>query len=114
MDARIQTAIQLMQGNKHRNLPIRDLATLVNLSPSRFMHLFKAETSLTPKRYFRNLKMKEAETLLQNSFLSVKQITSLAGFNDRSHFSRDFKNVFGRNPSDFRARYKDFSSRKQF
>jgi transcriptional regulator GlxA family with amidase domain len=113
MDPRIQTAIQLMHGNKHRSLRICDLATHVNLSPWHFMHLFKAETSLTPKRYFRNLKMKEAETLLQDSFLSVKQITTLVGFNDRSHFSRDFKNVFGQNPSDFRTRHKNSSARKQ-
>jgi transcriptional regulator GlxA family with amidase domain len=113
MDARIETAIELMHGSKHRNLPISELAKHVNLSPWHFMHLFKAETSVTPKKYLRNLRMKEAETLLQNSFLSVKQITTLVGFNDRSHFSRDFKNVFGENPSDFRTRHKGSSSPKQ-
>lgn len=104
MDARIHAAIRIMHSNKHRNLSTRDLATQVNLSPWHFMHLFKAETSVSPKRYLRDLKMKEAEALLKNSFLSVKEITNLVGLSDRSHFSRDFKNLFGYNPSEFRTR----------
>lgn len=104
MDARIQAAIRTMQNSKTQKLQVCDLARQVNLSPWHFMHLFRAETSVSPKRYLRNLKMKEAEALLKNSFLSVKEITSRVGFSDRSHFSRDFKNLFGHSPSEFRTR----------
>jgi AraC-like DNA-binding protein len=88
---------------------MRDLARQVNLSPWHFMHLFKAETSVSPNQYLRSLKMKKAKALLKDSFLSIKEITSLVGFNDRSHFSRDFKSLFGQNPSEFRARNKNSS-----
>ena len=73
------------------------------------MHLFKAETSVSPNQYLRSLKMKKAKALLKDSVLSIKEITSLVGFNDRSHFSRDFKSLFGQNPSEFRARNKNSS-----
>jgi AraC family transcriptional regulator len=99
----------MMQNNKAQNLQIRDLARQVNLSPWHFVHLFKAATSISPKRYVQRLKMNKAEALLKGSFLSVKEITGLVGFNDRSHFSRDFKRMFGQSPSEFRAN----SSRRQ-
>ena len=103
MDARIQMTIRAMQNSKTQRLQMRDLARQVNLSLWHFTHLFKAETSISPKRYLRDLKMKKAAALLEGSFLSVKEITSLVGFNDRSHFSRDFKSAFGQNPSEYRT-----------
>lgn len=102
MDRRVQLAIEIMHGSKHQSLAIRDLARQVNLSSWHFIHLFKAETSVAPKKYLRDIRLKEAESLLKHSFLTVKEITSRVGFRDRSHFSRDFKNMFGQAPSSFR------------
>jgi transcriptional regulator GlxA family with amidase domain len=103
MDIRIQATIRAMQNSQAQHLQMRDLAKQVNLSLWHFTHLFKAETSLSPKQYLRRLKMKKAAALLEDSFLSVKEITSLVGFDDRSHFSRDFKSAFGRSPSEYRV-----------
>jgi transcriptional regulator GlxA family with amidase domain len=113
MDARIQAALRTMQNSKTQKLQMSDLARQVNLSPWHFMRLFKAETSVSPKHYLRSLKMKEAEALLKNSFLSVKEIINRVGFSDRSHFSRDFKSLFGHNPSEFRTRNQNSTWRKQ-
>ena len=104
MDRRIETAIQIVQSEIGTNLPIRDLAQRVNLSQWHFIHLFKAETSLTPKQYILYLKMKRAEELLDGSFLSVKEVAANIGFGDRSHFSREFKKFRGVTPSEIRER----------
>lgn len=106
MDRRIDTAIQIMQSEIAKNLPVRDLASRVHLSQWHFIHLFKAETSLTPKQYILYLKMRRAEELLDGSFLSVKEIAANIGFGDRSHFSREFKKFRGATPSEIRERRK--------
>jgi len=106
VDRRIETAIRIMHVETHRNLPIAELAQRVNLSSWHFIRLFKAETSKSPKYYIRYLRMKQAEQLLSESFLSVKEIAAKVGFGDRSHFSRDFKRLFGQAPADFRANNK--------
>ena len=104
MDRRIETAIEIMREGLHRNLPVRELASEVHLSRWHFIRLFKAETSFSPKQYVLNLKMEQAEQLLNESFLSVKEIAASLGFENRSQFSREFKKFRGCAPKAFRAR----------
>jgi transcriptional regulator GlxA family with amidase domain len=110
MDRRIETAIKMIHNDIHRNIPVRELAQQVRLSTGHFIRLFKAETSLSPKQYVRCLRMKQAEALLDESFLSVKEIAACLGIGDRSHFSRDFKKTYGRTPTIFRDRDRDPSN----
>jgi transcriptional regulator GlxA family with amidase domain len=104
MDRRIETAVKTIHTEIHRNVSVHELAQQVRLSTSHFIRLFKAETSLSPKQYVRCLRMEHAETLLNESFLSVKEIAASLGVGDRSHFSRDFKKQFGSAPANFRDR----------
>ena len=109
MDRRIEAAIKIIHTEVHRNVPVSELAEGVRLSISHFIRLFKAETSLSPKQYMRCVRMKEAEALLDDSFLSVKEIAASVGIGDRSHFSRDFKRLHGQAPTNFRDRERDDS-----
>jgi transcriptional regulator GlxA family with amidase domain len=99
MDRRIEAAIKIVQVERHRNMPIRELARRVNLSLWHFTRLFRSETSISPKQYIRDYKLRLAAQLLSESFLSVKEVAATVGFGDRSHFSRDFKRVHGQAPS---------------
>jgi len=112
MDRRIEAAIRIVRLESHRELPIRELARRVNLSVWHFDHLFKAETSTSPKQYIRKHKMKLAEEMLSESFLSVKEVAANLGFGDRSHFSRDFSKVNGQSPSAVSGRRKGNSTTK--
>jgi AraC family transcriptional regulator len=103
VDRRIATAIRIMHRDRRRKLPVRDLAKQVHLSVWHFTRLFKAETSVSPSYYMRSIKVKEAQQLLDGTFLSVKEIAAHVGFGDRSHFSRDFKKLCGQSPSRFRT-----------
>lgn len=103
MDRRIETALGIIRDELHRNPQVRELAHHVHLSRWHFIRLFKAETSLSPKQYVRNLRMQHAEELLDQSFLSVKEIAARLGFEDRSQFSHDFKKLRGCAPTKFRA-----------
>jgi transcriptional regulator GlxA family with amidase domain len=108
MDRRIEASIKAIHNDLRSNVPIHELAQQVRLSTGHFIRLFKAETSLSPKQYVRWLRMKQAEALLDDSFLSVKEIAACVGVGDRSHFSRDFKKLYGRTPT--HLRYRDRTS----
>ena len=110
MDRRIDAAIKIIQDEIHQNIPVGELARQVRLSTGHFIRLFKAETSLSPKQYVRCVRMKRAAVLLNDSFLSIKEIAANLGAGDRSHFSRDFKKSHGRTPSSFRERDDDSST----
>lgn len=92
-----------MKDNLRRELPCGELAKFVNLSASRLHYLFKAETGMGLAQYLRWLRIKEAADLLGTTLLSVKQIKESVGFNDRSHFEREFKKAYGLTPARYRA-----------
>jgi transcriptional regulator GlxA family with amidase domain len=103
MDKRIKYVIALMNEDLHPGRSFADLARSVNMSVSRLHHLFKAATGTSPARYRRLLRNEKARVLLQTSFLSVKQVRANLGIDDRSHFEREFKKLYGLTPAQYRA-----------
>jgi AraC family transcriptional regulator of arabinose operon len=77
-------------------------AAALNISLSRLRHLFKQQTGISFCRFVKNVNLDYAKTLLVSSRLSVKEITVKCGFNDVSHFVRDFKAAYGKTPMKFR------------
>ncbi len=106
MDQRVQKAIRLMQEDLRRKFIPGEIATAVNLSRAHLRYLFKAETGMSPAQYLRSLRMQEAGRLLETTFLSVKEVMHRIGVRDESHFTRDFKKVYGLSPAQYRARHR--------
>ena len=104
MDWRVRTAIDAMHRDLGQPLAVSELARRVNLSRSRFTHLFRAERGCSPARYLREARLERARQLLEDSSLSIKEIMVRVGFNDPSHFTRDFSKRYGVSPRTFRAR----------
>lgn len=48
-DIRVQVVIDFMNSNLGKHLTLSELARLVNLSDSRFRHLFVGETGMSPR-----------------------------------------------------------------
>ena len=113
MDHRVQKVIRMMKENLRRKLTLDELARSVNLSPVHLRYLFKAETGKTFAQYLKAVRMEEARTLLENTFLSIKEIMHRIGMTDESHFARDFKRVHGLAPSQYRARRLNAELKKQ-
>jgi len=101
-DPRITWVVDLMHRRMSDEFSVEALADRVNLSRSRFTALFVAQTGVAPMRYLRRLRLRRARLLVERSFLSVKEIMALVGYNDPSHFSRDFRREHGAAPSELR------------
>ena len=104
MDPRVRQAINLLTEDLSRPLDVKSLAASVNLSTSRFRHLFKQETGLTPAQYLKRLRIEGARELLEGSFLRLKEVMPKVGVSDESHFVRDFKKAHGLPPITYRDR----------
>jgi len=103
MDIRISWATAEIERRLTEPLDLKGLAAAVNLSPSRFAHLFRSQAGVSPLRYLRELRMQRARVLLEETFLSVKEVMAEVGCNDPSHFARDFKRCYGMAPRDWRT-----------
>jgi AraC family transcriptional regulator of arabinose operon len=103
MDHRVQVVIHLMSNDLNKIPTPNGLAASVNLSYSRLYHLFRAETGVTPAQYIKAMRMRKAEELLTTTFLSVKEVMNRVGLKNKSHFTHDFRKIYGTAPAHYRA-----------
>lgn len=102
MDRRIEIIVSKFKKDAAAPWDTATLAGLVNLSPSRFRHLFKQETGKTPAQYLKDLRLEKAERMLRMTFLSIKQILKQVGIASNAHFVRDFRRKYGTTPTAYR------------
>jgi len=105
MDPRITATIAHIEQHLTQSLRVGDLAALVNLSPSRFAHLFRAAVGMAPLEYVRLRRLARARILLERTFLTVKEVMADVGCSDPSHFTRDFRREYGMGPREWRQRH---------
>jgi len=105
MDRRIDLIIAKIAAEPAGSWDTPSLAALVNLSPSRFRHLFKQETGTSPAQYLKDSRLRKAEIMLRSSFLSVKQILKQVGLGSNAHFVHDFRKMYGMTPTAYRRMF---------
>jgi AraC family transcriptional regulator len=93
-----------MEQQREKPMTISELACAVNLSTSYLTRLFREATGISPAEYYRLQRLDHAHELVVSSFLTVKEIMAAVGWNDPSHFSREFKRRFGSSPRTLRVR----------
>jgi AraC-like DNA-binding protein len=101
-DSRITAALQDLRTRPDETHALDQVARKANLSPSRFLHLFKAATGVPFRRYRMWMRMGAAV----RSMAAGKSLTDAAlaaGFASSSHFSAAFRQMFGLSPSELVA-----------
>jgi len=101
-DPRITWIVDFMHRHMSEPLTVATLASRLNLSRSRFTTLFTAQTGLAPLRYLQRARLRRARLLVERTFLSVKEVMAVVGYNDPSHFARDFRREHGVPPTALR------------
>jgi transcriptional regulator GlxA family with amidase domain len=101
-DPRVTWIVDYLHRELARTHTVQSLSAHVNLSASRFRALFVAQTGMAPLRYLQRLRLRRARLLIEHTFLSVKEVMALVGYNDPSHFARDFRREHGAPPSALR------------
>ena len=85
-----------------RNVSLKDLGELVYLSESQVVRIFKKNLGKTPHEYSLEIKLEQAQKLLSNSNLMIKEIAEQLKFCDEHYFSYIFKKKTGKTPKEYR------------
>lgn len=101
-DPKLLSAIGEMEVNLEEPLPLPDIADAVGLSTRQLERLFKKHLGRTPSRYYRELRLHHARLMLMQGSASILSIALAAGFVSASHFSRRYREYFGRTPREER------------
>lgn len=94
----LDEALVLMRNNLAEPLRTGELATYLEISVKKLERIFCRSKGVLPARYYRELRLQRARTLLFESALSIEEVGLQCGFRSASHFSRSFRDTFGRSP----------------
>lgn len=79
------------------------LAASVHLSPGAFGRWFRKSTGLSPARFLKEHRLREAARLLRYTDMGVDDIAAATGWADRNHLSHAFSKRYGQGPAGFRT-----------
>ncbi|MGH9451849.1 MAG: helix-turn-helix transcriptional regulator [Terriglobia bacterium] len=97
--ARVRKAVRLIDLSLNdARLSVGVLARDLGISAARLRQLYAAELGVGPKAYIIEHRLTRAAALLAASPVSVNEAMAVAGFNDASHFSREYRRRFGARP----------------
>jgi AraC-like DNA-binding protein len=95
---RIAQALERLRREFDRPLSMEQLAQEVGMSSTRFHHHFKAVTDMSPLQFQKQIRLQEARRLMLGEDLDAASAGYRVGYEDASHFSRDYKRHFGESP----------------
>src|SRR5258707_3480960 len=91
----IASAVERLRQDFDQPLRIEDVARELGMSVSGFHHHFKAVTAMSPLQFQKQLRLQEARRLMLAEDLDAASAAYRVGYNDASHFNREYKSVFG-------------------
>lgn len=94
----IARAVECIRRNFDRPLRVEQLAREVGMSVSGFHRYFKAVTGMTPLQFQKQLRLQEARRLMVGENLPAIDAAFRVGYQDPSHFNREYKRLFGAPP----------------
>ena len=88
--------------NLAKDISLDTAADFAGVSSFYLSKLFKEEKGETFINYISDKRLEKSRQLLEQTELSIKEITAEVGYNDQNYFSRIFKSKYGLSPKEYR------------
>ena len=98
----IRKAIGFMRDHIYDNINLDAIAAHLGITTFHVIRLFRESLMVTPMQYYHALQINEAVHLLQNTSLSVSEISARLNFSSPFYFSQAFKKRIGLSPAAYR------------
>ena len=95
------TALRYMHDNLEEDLRLGDIIDRVPISSRQLERLFKKHLGQSPMQFYTDLRVSRAHALLNDTNLSVREITIASGFSSQSLMAKKFKIRFGVSPHNY-------------
>ncbi|MDQ8195041.1 AraC family transcriptional regulator [Coraliomargarita sp. SDUM461004] len=102
LNERVSEALRIFREAPASVESIAQIAQQLGVSRSHFDREFTRQTGQAPKHFLINCKMIEARRYLESSHLRVGEIAEALGYKDIYFFSRQFKQLVGKSPLQYR------------
>ncbi len=102
INAVVLIAVDAMENHIADPLTLQHLGLIARISPRQLNRLFRDKLGMPTMKYYRELRLDKAQSLLRNSPLALTEIALATGFANSAHFSTTYKTYFGYPPSQSR------------
>jgi len=99
---RVKNIHEFLMHNYREEINLEEIAGIIHMAPASACRFFKSSTGLTIFEYLNKIKIDYACKLLLNTDLNIVHISYDCGFNNLSHFNKQFRKFLGKTPSQFR------------
>jgi AraC-like DNA-binding protein/mannose-6-phosphate isomerase-like protein (cupin superfamily) len=99
---RINRIHEYLMKNYREDIDLKSIAGLVHMAPGSICRFFKTTTGATLFEYLNKIKVDYACNMLMNTDLNIIDISYDCGFNNLSHFNKQFRKHTGKTPGEFR------------
>ena len=96
---RMVRAVEKLRRDFDKPLRVEDVAGELGMSVSGLHAHFKAVTGMSPLQFQKHLRLQEARRLMLGEDLDAGEAGYRVGYEDQSHFSREYKRHFGEPPA---------------
>lgn len=98
----IRKLTSYLDANYTNDISLEKISLAMHISVSHISHLFKRETGLSPMQYVIHRRIGEAQSLLAETNLPIKDIEEKLGFGSSCHLTAMFKKYVGLSPREYR------------
>ncbi len=95
-----------INNSPNKEWAIKTMAKTVHMSPSYMQHMYKELFGITCIQECINARIKCACSYLRTTDMSIHMVALLCGYNNETHFMRQFKKSEQMTPSEYRNRYR--------
>ncbi len=103
---RIATIHEYLMNNYREEVDLKQLADLVSMAEGSLCRFFKQNMGITIFECLNKIKVEFACKLLMDPSLSILEVCLDSGFNNLSHFNKQFRKTTGVTPNEYRKRFK--------
>jgi AraC-like DNA-binding protein len=97
-----------VRSNFDGDIPLEEVAGLVNMTVPSFCRFFKKVTKKTFVSFLNEVRIVHACKLISEEKMTITEVCYECGFNNFSHFTKSFRKITGYTPSDYRKSLSDF------
>ncbi|REA58234.1 hybrid sensor histidine kinase/response regulator [Dyadobacter luteus] len=84
------------------NFGVNEMASEAGMSVSVLYRKMKSLTDMTVNEFIKNIRLNEARKFLESGVYQVNEVATIVGFDDSKYFSKEFRKVFGKTPTEVR------------
>ena len=99
-----QAEVFVLEHISNEQFGVSELATLMHMSRSNLLRKIKKETELSASQFIRQVRLEKGKELLDETELTVSEISYQVGFSNNSYFIKCFREQYGLSPGEYRIK----------